>query len=453
MTASELIRQLLFYGYEEVTDYLKNSPLNRYLYKQFLNLLPAHNIEVPMVSLFNEIYFQCVHVNYDGSPGVDIGQRYLSESEAWLESQSATQVVFASVWAILNNKRKMTFNEECFLSQLTPYIKNGAFFDYAAELKKAIQWVGMEVPDPFPTMTCPIDGIPKFEVYVERRSLTNLINASIEKRLSLSSNFFELQEHTAAWQEATCNYSHAVIENLVRLYSTPSDQLELIERIQRTLPREEVINLDGFLKDLVGKIKTGNFGLDNTRTSRIVGPDDFAYSEEYDEYRYNLALDRAATDVELNREEQLKRDCEALQRELDDLKKSHELEIAKLEALHSAEIKRLKRERIKLTHETTKNEPLQEGTSSSDELTFSINEIVSHVKGCFSRAGGDEVSTMLYHLAVNHGYLAEDTFKLIDSIKSTIIQRDKPQQNVDITTAHQVYVSPQNVNNYTKEER
>ena len=44
MNASELNRQLLFYGYSEVTDYLKNSPLNRYIYKKFLTILPEYGI-------------------------------------------------------------------------------------------------------------------------------------------------------------------------------------------------------------------------------------------------------------------------------------------------------------------------------------------------------------------------------------------------------------------------
>lgn len=54
MTPSGLHRQLLFYGYDEVTDFLKNSPLNRHIYMKYLDLLPERNIEVPMVRLFNE---------------------------------------------------------------------------------------------------------------------------------------------------------------------------------------------------------------------------------------------------------------------------------------------------------------------------------------------------------------------------------------------------------------
>ena len=80
MTASELNRKLLFFGQNDVTDFLRNSPLNRFLYKKLLGILSASGIGVPAVTLFNEMYYQCTRVNYDGMPGVDIGQRYWSEA-------------------------------------------------------------------------------------------------------------------------------------------------------------------------------------------------------------------------------------------------------------------------------------------------------------------------------------------------------------------------------------
>lgn len=39
MTSSELNRKLLFRGHREVTDFLRNSPLNRCLYKRFLGVI------------------------------------------------------------------------------------------------------------------------------------------------------------------------------------------------------------------------------------------------------------------------------------------------------------------------------------------------------------------------------------------------------------------------------
>ena len=41
MTSSELNRKLLFRGHREVTDFLRNSPLNRCLYKRFLGVISA----------------------------------------------------------------------------------------------------------------------------------------------------------------------------------------------------------------------------------------------------------------------------------------------------------------------------------------------------------------------------------------------------------------------------
>ena len=79
VNASELNRLLLFHGQNDVTDFLRNSPLNRFLYKKLLGVLSASGIAVPAVKLFNEIYYQCARVNYDGMPGVDVGRRYWSE--------------------------------------------------------------------------------------------------------------------------------------------------------------------------------------------------------------------------------------------------------------------------------------------------------------------------------------------------------------------------------------
>lgn len=83
MNAAELNRLLLFHGQNDVTDFLRSSPLNRFLYKKLLGVLSASGIAVPAVKLFNDIYYQCARVNYDGMPGVDVGRRYWSEAAGW----------------------------------------------------------------------------------------------------------------------------------------------------------------------------------------------------------------------------------------------------------------------------------------------------------------------------------------------------------------------------------
>ena len=451
MTASELSRQLLFYGYDEVTDYLKNSPLNRYIYKKFLNVLPQCDIDIPIVRLFNEIYYQCVRVNYDGNPGVDIERRYLAEEEHWLQSKRAADLVIGVVWAVLKVKRGQTFHEDCFLTQLTPLMGSNEMSDVAHTIHSELRYMGMDVPNPFPTMTCPIDGIPKFEFVKDRtRSLDDMINASVEKNLGLEAQFFELQEHARAWMEVTSNYSHDVIEKLVRLYDWAEEQLELIDRIQKTLPREEIIKHDGFFKNLVSRIKTGNFEPEDALTGLRIKRE-YHEPDEQQDLEYNMALYRASCDDELDIVDDLKQERDSLKTQLADLQKSHEMEMARMEAKYKGEIEKIRIERNKLAHE-----PVVVKTTIKEakpkELTLTLSEVAAFVKERFSRAGANEVCTMLYSKASDHGFLGEDTFKVIDGIVPGVIEREKPHQTIDIPQAGQVNINPHQVINQTKEE-
>lgn len=453
MNASELSRQLLFYGYDEVTDYLKNSPLNRYIYKKFLTILPEYGITVPLVTMFNEIYYQCVRVNYDGMPGVDVEKRYIAEEEERLQSQTATNIVFGLTWAILRSKRKLTFHEECFLSQLTPYIENCGIREIIKTFHTEIRYLDIEIPDSFPTMTCPVEDIPKF-VVVERnyrhRSLTDMINASVESRLGLDNQFFEYNEHTEAWMAVTSNYSHSVIENYVRLYSRPEDQLELIDRIQRTLPTDEIVKQDNYFRDLISKIKTGNFDLEDDFTGQRVAKD-YHEADENDDFRYNLALYKVSCEEEIDVVGNLKKERDSLKSQIADLKKSHAMEMAKKEAMYKAEIDKIRKERNKLAHEpVVVKTPIKE--AKPKELTLTLSEVATFVMERFSRAGANEVCTMLYGKASEHGFLGEDTFKVIDGIVPGVIEREKPHQTIEIPQAGQVNINPQQVINQTKEE-
>ena len=435
MTASELNRKLLFYGYSESTDFLKNSPLNRYLYKQFLNILPKYGKDITMVQLFNEIYYQCVRVNYDGYPGEDILERYIAEEAEWLNSQPATDLVFSVVWALLRTKRKQTFQEECFIAQITPYINGCELHETARSLYTELCELEMEIPEPFPTLTCPLDGIPKFEIVQKRnRSLDDIIHASVEKNLNLENQFFELQEHMQAWRTVTSNYSHSVIESYVRLYSSVEDQLELIDRIQKTLPRNEIVNLDGFFKDLISRIKMGNFDPD-----------------EQQDLEYNRALYKASCEEEIEAVDDLKEERDRLKAQIDELQKSHDMELAKMEAQYKAEIDKIKKERNKLAH-TPEARKEQASATEPKELTLTLSEIVAFVKERFSRSGAAEISTLLFSKAIEHNNIGEDTFKLIKGIIPAIIKRDKPQQTVEIPQAGQVNISPKQVITQLKEE-
>lgn len=421
MTASGLHRQLLFYGYDEVTDFLKNSPLNRHIYKKYLDLLPERNIEVPMVRLFNEIYFQCVRVNYDGQPGMDVNQRYINECSSWLNSQSAAESVFAVVWAILKNK-PINYLEECFLDQLTHYIKKSDFYYFSVQLSQELQWVS--IPESFPTLTSSIECLPELLVGEKRRnSLTGLIEGINGEPINYEAQMEELREYQKAWKRVTCNFSHNVIEKLVQLYTSPSDQLQLIERIEDAFVREDFANHTDFIKQLVAKIKTGNFGepLDDI---------------EYQEYLHNLAMHNAVDDEELTREEELEQQCEALKRQIEELKTSHELEIAKLEQRYQTALQ---------PQETKPSDAdIQPTGVEQDTMPIGLKEMIEYVKLHFTKTNADAFVLMLYRMAQAKKITNEDYFILIDSIDAAIQKRDAMQQSFNFNdTVTQVNVNSQ----------
>ena len=208
MNASELNRKLLFHGQHEVTDYLRNSPLNRFLYQEFLVILSTSGIDVPVVKLFDEIYYQCVRIHYDVNPGIDLGRRYWAEEEAWLQSSEGAQLVFCAVWALLSGDRKRPFHEDCFLHVLAPYLRNSAFCHFAEELAQKLHEYKIKVPERFPVMTCPVSEIfPEFTLTVEQEK--SFWGYSDPQRDITMSTW------RRTWANVTCNYAHSVIEKYV----------------------------------------------------------------------------------------------------------------------------------------------------------------------------------------------------------------------------------------------
>ena len=84
-------------------------------------------------------------------------------------------------------------------------------------------------------------------------------------------------------------------------------------------------------------------------------------------------------------------------------------------------------------------------------LLFTFTEMVEIVKARFSKAGAEEFTNMLYNLATKHGCLDEEISKAIDGIVPAVLQREKGNTTIQIPTAQQVNINPQNVNNNTKE--
>ena len=183
MNASELSRKLLFYGADDVTRYLEHTPFNQYLHALLVDAMHSQQVEVPMVTLFNELQYQCAHINYDATPGENIAGRYLAEAETWLGAHAAAQLVFCVVYSLLRIKQNITFHEECMLRQL-PQLFTDGFGELSDDITKEFHAAQVRVPEVFATMTWPIDQLP---------------------------------ESREAWPTVTCNYSPYVIEKLILL--------------------------------------------------------------------------------------------------------------------------------------------------------------------------------------------------------------------------------------------
>ena len=453
MSASELNRKLLFCGYDEATDYLNSSPLNRYFYKYFIDILPQYRIDVPIVTFFNEIYYQCVRINYDGTPGVDIEQRYIAEEMEWVKSERASQLIFCIVWALMSSKRNQTFHEECFLFKLTPYVKSSDFHTDANRFLYDFRTLGLEVPEQFPTMTCNMYRLPLMRMD-NPIAIRNYINywPCLDDLVEIQKAY---EEYLVAWKTVTTNYSHYAIEKYLHLMPDVTYKQKYLSILRLGADPQRDYKTVSYLDDLEMRMRTGNF--DSRETPAIPTDNPMGLTpDEYDEYRHNLALDRAVTDEELNKEEQLQRDCESLKRQLEEQQKSHEMEMARITAKHQAEIKKLKKKQTEEKKHTTK----KERTPKAEEKTpaestgqmFLVEEMIADVQSQFEMTSAKDFCSMYYRISAKHSYWDEKICKLVDAIVPAIKERESVRQTINIPTVQQLNLNPKEVVNHTKEE-
>lgn len=390
MTTSELQRKLLYRGYDDMADYLRNSPFNRRIYNLLLRRGPKP-LPLDMLTLFNEVYYQCVRINYDPTPGIDLSTRYVQEETLWLASNHSSNLVFSIVWGMLRCKKEITFNEECFVNQFVPVKESNDGDNFAYTLIKYMAGDRVFPPEYFQPLPTPINNFP-------------LITG---------------KNDCLVWRKVTNNFSQNTIERYLELYKTPEEQTALLSMIE------------GAFAEVGDKSCRVNFTkLHNGIIANVY---------------HQVAEQEAASRAE-GMDQTYKEQLEKLKQEYKALEDSQEYRIKEIEARHESELweMRVKLEEMELAEE-------QEGVSKA--LLFTFSEMVEIVKTRFSKGAAEEFTNMLYNLATKHGYLDEEISKAIDSIVPAVIERDKPKQTVHIPTAHQVNINPQEVVNHFKEEK
>jgi len=389
MNASELHRKLLYCGYDDLTDYLRNSPLNRYIYKQLLELKYAGELSLPIITVFNEVYYQCVKMQNDFTPGEDVVNRYLEEGCRWLNSKDTNDLVFCIVWALIRLKGSLTFAEECFVRHLISVIHDFKYVRLTEQIVADMQKQGVKVPSQFPPMPAPVNELPPtIETDLASSAFVDsFLYSLMGKPKAISSSFHK------SWKEITNNFSHTIIDWYVSLYKAQEDQLALLLRIQKACNADGQLQHKEYFHHAIEKITNGGKTPAKTKYTVVWMPP----VDKSDGMNYTVLT---------SKEEQ---------------SASEKTEVSKSTA-DTAEL-----------------------LPSQPSLT--IAEMAAHVKARFSKSAAEEFCAMLYKLSLAHNYLDESNFRLIDGIVPAILERDKPHQTFDMPNVHQFNNNPQTVIN------
>lgn len=412
MNASELHRKLLYCGYTDIAAYVNDNPVNRYLYKQLVDVKQRQGISASMLTLFNEVYYQCVKVQTDSHPGEDVQKRYLKDAENWLGSCDAALLAVSIVWALLQRKYKKSFNDDCFFDQITPFVEKGEFIVMANDLVFFMEANDIYSPQEFKTMSCKVSELP----------------------------LGESSEGAEIWRSVTENFTHPVIERILTLYTNRSDQGDLLNCIVGGMSYEEKQEHSAFVHRLRDGINAGNYLPHGNYFDNMDDPD-----RDYD-FMFAAGMKQTMDEAYNDRAEQYKQERDTYKYRFEEERKAHAAEVARMEANYKAEIARLKALLEKQPQVETPAKQVEEKTAPS----FTIAEMVALVKERFSKSGADEVSAMLYSLAAEHQYLEGDVLKLINGIVPAVLQRDRLNQYFEMPNVQQFNNNPANVINSQK---
>ena len=438
MTSSDLYRKLLYSGYTDITDYLKDSPTNRYIYKCLLHYSERYGINNPILDLFNEIYFQCIRIQCDSVPGENIEERYLKEEDERLGSRNATMLVFVMVWALFMRKRNLAFNEDCFIKQMRKIIHQSNFMTVPEDLLYFMANHRYITPDDFYPMPCPVHEIPL------------IVKEDDGKKDN-------------PWRVVTENYSFNVMERLLALYTTIEDQNEFLTRIEKSSAEGDVAKYDAVFSKLRERINAGTYLHPASERSYVVSMD-----ENFEPYDFYENIHRHSWEEKVSLEEDIKTDkiIERYQNEIKSLKEQlqsqgerYEQQIESREHYYQWEIKELKSKMERLskrrkTKTTKDNTYIYFDTIDGieEEVALTVSEMVVYVKERFSKQAAEEFINMYWHLISTRKDIDSELSELVGDILPAIIERDAPHQTFEINDPVQVYINPSKVVNKHEEK-
>lgn len=407
MNASELHRKLVYCGYSDLSDYLKDSRLNRYLYEMLLYKKNRGELDNPILTIFNELYYQCTRVRFDSRPGDDLKRRYVGECNRWLHSVPDAYLVLSIVWAFYALRGTNSFEEECFFGNITPLIKdeNDALCD---RIYSEMNDLGIPLPEDFKPMPVPAADIPSF------------ISMADVNPISILTKMFKGEDTLSnPWAVITDGFTHKAVERYVYLYSNPADQLTILDRIIEACDSKRHEN---YLHELHKKIASeGKKG----EIKRV------AASSNVDELKV-----------------QLKQQQEEYENRLAATKKQYDEQIDSIKATYDKEIGALRSqiEQLKSTQQAA--EAKADATPEPLKPSLTVEAMIDHVKQKFSKQGAEDFRDMYWHF-VGCEQLGFDQHlaRLMDGIRDAIMERDKTQLKIDIDHVDNFNNNPQAVNN------
>lgn len=443
MNASELIRKLLYCGYNDVADHFKNNPQNRYFYMEFLSLQPRYGIKNDVLKILNEVNFQLVHIQTDRKPGIDVRNRFIHECREWLASDDDAMLVFAIVKAHYGMKEKLSFEEECFWKQFDPLIYNNRFESVTCDMVNVMRNEGYKVPERYEIMHTPfldMDCHPTKRHSPFYWALRQLLYSDEANRY--------LDEYLDSWEVITDNFTPKAIEWLLNLYSTTKEKMDILAHIESICPPhwkyENNLDFDVIRKRLN----------DESEKNELIFTD-ISDGEEYDRM-FAAGYEQTMAEAENDKDEQYKQERDALRCQLEEQRKSYEAKMAERELLFQTEMEAMRKELLAKCEEVAaKQEKMTklETQEASREFSLTVAEMSEYVKEFFNEEAANQFINMYYHFAIRYDKVTGDASKIMDGIIPAIHKRYTPQTHVDITNAQQVNVSPQEVHNHTLSSR